>query len=117
MIVSAITAWFATVVWPIIVAFAGWIAAAAAAILAFLFSPAIRKYTIAVLCFLFLMGFAWVNGYITGKSGGVQNDICLNPNFHQITLTGKNSSSTIAAVREHNDLGEALGCWSNANIR
>lgn len=117
IILGTISTWFLSVVWPIIVAFAGWIAAGASFVLAFLFSAGVRKYTIAAIAIALLVVIIWFNGYLSGRASIGSADICKNPAFHQIVLTGRNSASTVQAVREHNDLGEQLGCWSNGNIR
>ena len=106
---------FTATIWPALVAFGGWIAAVSVTVLAFLFSPAIRKYTIGALAVALILAVTWINGYIVGKSHGA--NICSDPGFHQSILKGKNDKSAIAAVRDHNDLGEKLGCWSNENIR
>lgn len=103
---------------PILATFGSWIAAGAALVFGFLFSPSVRKYTIGAACLVLFLAVVWLNGYLVGKSHVVKaTDICADPGFHQIILKGKNDKSAIAAARGHNDLGERLGCWSNSNIR
>ena len=120
-VLAAIQGWLATVLWPILVTFAGWIIAGAAAVLGFLFSPTLRKWTIGAIAILLILGLTWTNGYFACRGNAVSLpapvSICANPAFHQIKLVGTNNRQTIAAVREHNDLGEQLGCWTNSNIR
>lgn len=117
IIIGAISSWFLSVVWPVILAFAGWIVAGASFVLAFLFSVNVRKYTIAAIAIALLVVIIWSHGFFTGRASTGSADICKNPAFHQIVLSGRNSATTVQAVREHNDLGEQLGCWSNGNIR
>lgn len=103
-------------VWPILVQFGAWIAAGAVAVLGFLFSPAVRKYTIAGIAIAVILGFTWVHGFETGKGHG-SSDICKDPAFTQLVLTGKFSPALKAWAVKHNDLGARLGCWDNSNIR
>lgn len=115
LIWGAIVAFFNGTILPVLVAFGGWIAAAAAAVLVFLFSPTIRNYTIGAIAIVLILAVVRLDAYFDGRASVAQGSVCSE--FRQIVLKGKNDKSTIAAVRAHNDLGEKLGCWSNGNIR
>jgi hypothetical protein len=103
------------VVWPVLVQFGAWIAVGAAGILGFLFSPAVRKYTIAGIAVLVILAVVWINGYDHGHESG--NNICKEPGFTQLRLTGKFTPALQAWAFKHNSLGAKLGCWDNSNIR
>lgn len=102
---------------PWLIKSAIWIAAIGSGILAWLFSPAIRKWTIAAVAIIAVLAGFWVSGFLHGQKSSSSDSICSNPHFHQVILRGKFSASVIDMVKEHNDLGAALGCWSNDNIR
>lgn len=116
IILAGILLWLKATLLPIFVQFGVWIAAGAAAVLSFLFSPAIRKYTIAGIAVLAILGVVWYNGFETGKGHG-SSDICKDPRFTQLVLKGKVSQGLVNWAKAHNDLGASLGCWDNSNIR
>lgn len=102
-VLGSVWAWVVGVV----TAFGIWIAGAAAFVLAFLFSPAIRKYTIAALALVALVGSAYIYGGVTWS----QNAHCQGWEQIRGTTADKFSAPTLKKFKAHNANGVKYGCW------
>jgi len=105
---TAIFAFLATFIWPslsaILLQFWMWIFAAGLAILGFLFSPTIRKYTISFLIIVAMIGSASVYSYNKGYDAPhavlpPQPAACSD--FRKYLVTGPATDKAIAIFKQH----------------
>jgi len=86
IILTAILGW--------LMQFWGWIAAGAIAVLTLLFSPTLRKYTIAAICASILLVSAYVYGYNSNDTVEIHTHSCAD--FRKVLVTGPATDKTIA---------------------
>lgn len=65
-----------SVIYPILMGFWPWIMGASAAVLAFLFSPTLRKYTVAAIAVALLLGITFIGGYNSNHTVKVVTHSC-----------------------------------------
>lgn len=95
MITSVILAWITTT----LMQFWGWIAAACVAILAFLFSPTLRKYTIGIIAAFILLVMAFLYGYNSNHTVETITHSCQE--FRDRLVTGPATDKAIAIFKRN----------------
>lgn len=96
MISGIILSTIMTFVWTTLSAFWGWIIAGGLALLGFLFSPTLRKYTIAAITILAVLGSAYVYGYTKGSTAPRDPVPPACSEFRKVLVTGPATDKAIA---------------------
>lgn len=96
MVSSVIIAAITGFLWTTLSAFWGWIIAGGLAILGFLFSPTLRKYTIAVITVAAVLGSAYVYGYSKGATAPRDPVPPACSEFRKVLVTGPATDKAIA---------------------
>ena len=96
---AMITAMVWTFIVDILTKFWMWIAGAAIAVLVFLFSPTIRKYTIGIIAVLALGAIVWLWGYNSNHTVEVITHSC--DEFRKWLVTGTATDKAIAIFQRH----------------
>lgn len=79
--------------------FWGWIVAGAGAVLAYLFSPTLRKYTIAIIALVLLFATFFVLGYNFNHSVKMVTHSCSE--FRQYLVSGPATDKAISIFKRH----------------
>lgn len=99
MIVSAIVGTILNTLWLWTIQFWMWIAGGALAVLAYLFSPALRKYTLAIIALAILLAIAWILGYNSNTTVHTVTHTC--DEFRQWLTKGAATDKALAIFKRH----------------
>lgn len=85
---TAILLFLWSVIQPILLGFWPWLLGGAGAVLAFLFSPTIRKYTIGIIAVALILGITFLGGYNSNHAITTVTHSCTEFSKH-LTITTK----------------------------
>ena len=92
-----------TAVWHFLltslIAFWPWVVGVASAILAFLFSPTLRKYTLAVIAIVAILVVTFIGGYRSNHTVQTVTHSCSE--FRKVLVTGPATDKAIRIFQKH----------------